>query len=165
MKILSSKSTWSTLASNDPLFGPYQEIPNQPRLTHGETLSRHSKAGARFHTGREPPYHKVLSYLYFFVSHCKWKLFVIMPHHQEEGTPRFTGTKFSCCGKTERSFWKDKLLKNSGCQNSWSCCGGEKNSNGCSSVEQHLCCQVLTEIQIQMKKKTDFLGSLERRTT
>jgi len=88
------------------------------RLTHGEVLSRHSKAGARFHTGREPPYHK------------------------EEGTPRFSGTKFSCCGKTERSFWKDKLLKNSGCQNTWSCCGGEKNSNGCSSVEQHLCCQL-----------------------
>ena len=34
--------------------------PLPPRLTHGETLSRHTKAGARFHTGREPPYHKVL---------------------------------------------------------------------------------------------------------
>ena len=29
------------------------------RLTHGETRSRHSKAGVRFHTGREPPFHKV----------------------------------------------------------------------------------------------------------
>ena len=31
--------------------------------------------------------------------------------YQEEGVPRFTGTKFACCGKTERSFWNDKLLK------------------------------------------------------
>ena len=105
-------------------------------------MSRHTKAGARFHTGREPPYHKVLGicvkflYLYLFL--------------QEEGTPRFSGTKFSCCGKTERSFWNDKMLKNSGCQKNWSCCGGEKNSKGCSSVEQHLCCQVLSQIQIQM---------------
>ena len=138
------------------------------RLTHGETLSRHSKAGARFHTGREPPYHKVLSHLYVIATVCKYA-----SYHQEEGTPRFTGTKFSCCGKTERSFRTDKLLKNSGCQNSWSCCGGEKNSKGCSSVEQHLCCQVLTEIQIHMKVQIQMLiqihlfpiASLERRNT
>ena len=37
------------------------------------------------------------------------------------------------------------LLQSSGCQKTWSCCGGEKLSIGCSSVQQHLCCQVLAK--------------------
>ena len=53
-------------------------LPLPPRLTHGETLSRHTKAGARFHTGREPPYHKVLGIcvvsLYLYLC-----LFVFVP--------------------------------------------------------------------------------------
>ena len=53
-------------------------LPLPPRLTHGETLSRHTKAGARFHTGREPPYHKVfgicVKFLYLYLC-----LFVFVP--------------------------------------------------------------------------------------
>ena len=44
------------------------------RLTHGETRSRHSKAGVRFHTGREPPFHKV--FVGILLYHCFFVCFV-----------------------------------------------------------------------------------------
>ena len=98
----------------------------------------------------------IIRYLVFVWFSCICICVCLYLCLQEEGTPRFSGTKFSCCGKTERSFWNDKMLKNSGCQKNWSCCGGEKNSKGCSSVEQHLCCQVLSQIQIQIKIQIHF---------
>ena len=44
------------------------------RLTHGETRSRHSKAGVRFHTGREPPFHKV--FVGILLYHCFFVLYL-----------------------------------------------------------------------------------------
>ena len=88
------------------------------RKSHGKIDKRHIlMPGKRFHTGKRPPY------------------------HISEGIPRFGGTKFTCCGKTERSFWNDKDLKKSGCENVWSCCKKQLGSVGCSSVMQYLCCQ------------------------
>jgi len=87
------------------------------RRSHGQIHSRHTEPGSSFHTGQQPPY------------------------HSEDGMPCFSGTKFACCGKTERSFWNDKLLKNSGCKNVWSCCERPLGSEGCSQVLKHDCCQ------------------------
>jgi hypothetical protein len=115
------------------------------RKSHGEIRRVHTKQGNKFHLGQQPPY------------------------HVKEGVPCFSGTKFVCCGKTERSFWKDildiwkdildildildiwkdileglagyLLLKDSGCKTVWSCCGQQKESKGCSQVKQYDCCQ------------------------
>lgn len=87
------------------------------RTSHGQIHSRHTEPGSSFHTGQQPPY------------------------HSEDGMPCFSGTKFACCGKIERSFWNDKLLKNSGCKNVWSCCERPLGSDGCSQVLKHDCCQ------------------------
>ena len=87
--------------------------------THGPLQRRHKNEGKKFHTGREPPYHRV------------------------EGIPKFNGTYFPCCGKNEWSF-KDKLLKKSGCQKVWSCCQEKKESEGCHQELLFDCCEKST---------------------
>ena len=85
---------------------------------HGELQRRHQNEGKKFHTGREPPFHKQM------------------------GRPQFNGTYFPCCGKNEWSCFKDKLLKKSGCEKLWSCCQEKKGeSEGCHQLMIHECCQ------------------------